>query len=270
MPAPEQRTTGVVGADQGVARLDLRVVIAVGPDVERGAAVLKREILDQIGHTLPDDLHRSRCQRRTVTAVFGVDHIVGLLLIDDVAVGALCGEILAPHNPDEERGRSRSAVASRTAQDQRTAALLIVLERGGGSHRQGSGRGVDRDFVPSGGLGSDAEAIEVRGREVDRHGRRFALREEDGGRVEGERTFHVVIAARDEEGGGQSADPPSESFHRHRVFTEFQIQKPLQRYQKAGQILLSARRFLHRPGSRGAEGRVAVVAESVRAAPSIF
>ena len=221
VPAPEQRSGGIVGADQGISRLDLRLVVAVRTHVERSLSVLQRQVLDQARSALPDDPHRCRCQRRTVAAMLDIEQVVGLLLVGDVAVGRLRGEVLAADHPDEERGRARGTATARTAQGHRAGFSLPLVERRGRRHPNGLRRGIHRHVIPPGGFAGDREAVEIRGREVDRRRSRLALREEDGGRIEGERTGHIVVAARDEKGGGKNRAPPSESFHIHRVLLNF-------------------------------------------------
>ena len=228
MPAPDHRAAGVVGADHGVALLDLLLVVAVGSHIERHFAVAEFRILDQPRLALPHHVNRSRRQRRgSVALVHGVEQIVILRLADDIAVGRLAAQVLALDHTHEERRRNRRTAFGRTGQHQRTGLYLVVVERCGGRDRQGLRRGVDRRIGPARRLVGHREILEVDGLEAHRCG--LACRQEYGRGVERETARLLVLAARSEKYDGRDrANQPCESFHIVH-FILFQFQNRLQR-----------------------------------------
>ena len=219
VPAPHQRAAGAVGSDHGVALLDLFLIVAVGPHVERYHAVLPEfRVLNQPRLALPHDIHRRRKHRHKVAPEHGTDQIVGLGFADDVTVGRLAAQILGVDHPHEKRRRNRRTALGRTDQHQRTGLRLVVFERYGSRDRQGLCREVDRRLDPARRFVGHREILEVDSLEAHLYG--LARRQEHRRRVERKSARLLVLAARSEKCDGRDgANQPCESFHIiHRYF----------------------------------------------------
>ena len=214
MPAPDQRAAGVVGSDHGVALLDLVPVVAVGSHVERRLAVFQLQVLDQIRPALPDDIDRRGRQPGQVALVHGVDQVVGLLLVDQITVGRLAAQILGVDHTHEKRRRSRRSAVHLARQGHRTRlyGIIVVVELLGRDDRNGAVRRVDNGIAPARGFARYRETLDVGGRKTHRHC--VARIEENGRRIERDRSRFLVLAARSKKNDGRNrANQPCKSFH---------------------------------------------------------
>ena len=214
VPAPDQRAAGVVGSDHGVALLDLVPVVAVGSHVERRLAVFQLQVLDQIRPALPDDIDRRGRQLGQVALVHGVDQVVGLLLVDQITVGRLAAQILGVDHTHEKRRRSRRSAVHLARQGHRTRlyGIIVVVEFLGRDDRNGAVRRVDNGIAPARGFARYRETLDVGGRKAHRHC--VARIEENGRRIERDRSRFLVLAARSKKNDGRNrANQPCKSFH---------------------------------------------------------
>ena len=246
MPAPDQRPVRIVCADECVALVDPVVLVLVGPHVEGDLSVVQRQVLDQIRLRLPDDIDRSRSERAlSVTLVHGVERVVALPTIDQIAVRRTVAHVHRLRNADEERRRDALPPerGSREGQRSRPFRLLlflrsfvrpgIVFEDGGCGDPDTHRALVQHDgIVPAHGFGRDGVALDIGRGESDR--RRPARLQEHRGAVERQFARILVLAARHRGCRRQQheRDKGCKSFH------TVQFQKSLQRYQKAQQFLL--------------------------------
>ena len=217
VPAPQQVVLVVVGADQGIAALDDRLVVAVFDHEEGDFAVIEREVAQQIHRGLPDDGDAGGRDLRAVALARRIEEVLRIGAVGDVAVRG--GIALIDHGRverDEEGGRNGLAAVGHAAQDDRARRLgLRIVGRGSlDGHRHGFRRGIEFRLFPARRHARYAVGGDVDARKDDRS-RLAALQKQRLLRI-GHRAVLVVLAAGDRHCGRQKRrQADSQDFFHH-------------------------------------------------------
>ena len=222
MPAPDKFVVGIVGADHGVALLDLGGVVAVGTDVERRLAVLEVGILHESRCGLPYDVHIRSSQLGTVALARGVDQVVRFGFRDDVTVGHLGADVLRRHDTGEERRRNERPAGGITRKGERAGldgipALDVLGRRSLDGDRRACQ--VNDRLVPTGGFARRGQCLDVLCRETDRS-RPSGLRKEHRRGIERDLARILILAACHDENrrSHDHSHQPYESSHITQIY----------------------------------------------------